>query len=206
MTDIEGSNRPDRDDRDRRRLRDDLYRLLQAAIGDAGVKRRRVSVHDTGDGCMMLFRPEVPKARVLQAVARDLPRRLHAHNRVVEPPLQLRLRVVVHAGEIDWDERGPLGGDLSDAFRLLDAAVVRERLAATRAPMVLVVSQTIYHSVVQRGYGGIAAGSFSQVLVREKEFEESAWVHVPAAPAPEEAGAAGRRRVRRWAVAVAAAG
>jgi Ca-activated chloride channel family protein len=206
LTDIEGSNRPDRDDRDRRRLRGALYRLLEAALRDAGVKRRRASVRDTGDGCMMLFRPEVSKARVVQAVARDLPRRLRAHNRSADPPLQLRLRVTVHAGEIDWDERGPLGGDLNDAFRLLDAAAVRERLATAQAPMVLVASETIYHGVVQRGYGGLAADSFSQVQVREKEFDQRAWIHVPVEPETDDAGADERRRVRWWAIAVAVAG
>ena len=210
ITDIEGSNRPDRDDRDLRRLRDAQYRLLYEALDDAGVKRRRGSTHDTGDGCMILLRPEVPKALVLRAVARELPRRLRAHNREAGERLRLRLRVAVHAGEIDWDENGPLGGDLSDAFRLLDSGILRERLSATEAPMVLAVSWTIYHSVVQRGHGGIDPASFTHVVVREKEFDEGAWIHVPAEPdgpgadadaAPAaDAGAAARRR---WAAAAA---
>jgi Ca-activated chloride channel family protein len=209
ITDIEGSNRPDRDDRDRRQLRDALYRLLDEALRAAGVRRRRTSTHDLGDGCLILLRPEVPKALVLRAVALELPRRLRAHNRQAAERLRIRLRVAVHAGEIDWDENGPLGGDLSDAFRLLDSAVLRERLRAVEAPMVLVVSRTIYHSVVQRGHGGIDPASFVRAMVHEKELDEEAWVHVPAEPAdPDaEAAAAGDARPRRrWIVAAAAGG
>jgi Ca-activated chloride channel homolog len=209
ITDIEGSNRPDRDDRDRRHLRDALYRLLDEALRAAGVRRRRTSTHDLGDGCLILLRPEVPKALVLRAVSLELPRRLRAHNRQAAGRLRIRLRVAVHAGEVDWDENGPLGGDLSDGFRLLDSAVLRERLRAADAPMVLVVSRTIYHSVVQRGHGGCDPASFARVMVHEKELDEEAWVHVPAEPADPEAeevdGGDARPR-RRWIAAAAAGG
>ncbi|MGH3558002.1 MAG: hypothetical protein ACRDTK_11035, partial [Mycobacterium sp.] len=67
----------------------------------------------------------------------------------------MRVRVVLHAGEVHYDANGCFGEALDVAFRLLDAARVKQALRETPDPLVLVVSGDIYSSVVRHGYDGI---------------------------------------------------
>ena len=70
---------------------------------------------------------------------------LAEHNAAVrEPELRMRLRAVVHAGEVHDDDRGFYGDDIDAAFRLLEAPTVKRALRdAPEAPLVLVVSEEI---------------------------------------------------------------
>ncbi len=67
---------------------------------------------------------------------------------------RIRVRVVVHAGEVQSDGHGNFGEALDVAFRLLDSAEAKEALRRTSAPLALVVSEDIYHSIVRHGYEG----------------------------------------------------
>lgn len=68
---------------------------------------------------------------------------------------QLRIRVVVHAGEVHYDANGCFGETLDIAFRLLDAAHVKKALQAAADPLILVISGDIYRAIVRHGYDGI---------------------------------------------------
>lgn len=68
---------------------------------------------------------------------------------------QLRIRVVVHAGEVHYDANGCFGETLDIAFRLLDAAHVKKALQAATDPLILVISGDIYRAIVRHGYDGI---------------------------------------------------
>ena len=54
----------------------------------------------------------------------------------------------MHAGEVHYDTWGPLGEAIGITFRLTDATPVKTTLATTTAPLVLVVSQDIYRSLI----------------------------------------------------------
>ena len=79
---------------------------------------------------------------------------LAEHNAAVaEPALRLRLRAVLHAGEIHDDGWGFYGEDLDVAFRLLNSPSVKKALKDTpTSPLVLVVSEAIHYGIVQQGY------------------------------------------------------
>jgi hypothetical protein len=86
----------------------------------------------------------------------------------------------VHAGDVHYDENGCFGEALDLAFRLLDAPAVKKALQAAASPLILVISEDIYRSVVRHRYPGIDQGSFRR-LVRVQIAGERypGWVHSP---------------------------
>jgi hypothetical protein len=87
------------------------------------------------------------------------------------------MRAAVHAGEVHYDGKGIFGEALDITFRLLDAPEVKSRLSETRAPLVLVVSDDIYRSVVRHCYEGIDRDAFQQLVrLRVAGEERRGWV------------------------------
>ncbi|MEV4318512.1 hypothetical protein [Actinocrispum sp. NPDC049592] len=138
-------------------LRRVMYELLEECLIAAGVPEEyRDPLVDRGDGILVLIHPvdEVPKTLLLSAVAPIL-ETLLSRNADQFPGQKLRLRAVVHAGEVHYDGRGCFGEALDVAFRLLDAEEVKERFRQVASPLLLVVSDDIHQSVVRHGYDGI---------------------------------------------------
>jgi hypothetical protein len=153
-------------------LRNKTYELFEVALRRAGVgKRHHDRFIDRGDGILALIHPvdQVPKAILLNRAVPVLNQLLSEYNaglpRDSQPQRQLRMRVVVHAGEVHYDANGCYGEALDVAFRLLDAASVKRALREIVDPLILVVSEDIYSSVVRHGYDGINHHAF-QPLVR----------------------------------------
>ncbi|MEV4314913.1 hypothetical protein [Actinocrispum sp. NPDC049592] len=141
----------------RGRFRSDMYDLLQSALGAAGIApQHHDPLVDRGDGVLALIHPhdDIPKTMLLTTVVPALARMLAEHN-AHNPHRSFRLRAVLHAGEVHHDSRGCYGEDLDLACRLLDAPAVKHHLEQSIAPVVLVVSEHIYHSVIRHGYDGI---------------------------------------------------
>jgi class 3 adenylate cyclase len=93
---------------------------------------------------------------------------------------QLRVRVVVHAGEVHYDANGCFGEALDVAFRLLDAARVKNMLRDAAGSLILVVSGNIYSSVVRHGYDGIDQRSFHPLVrVIVAGTRHSGWIYLP---------------------------
>jgi class 3 adenylate cyclase len=188
--DIEQSTR--RRDPDKAELRRKLYELFDEALRSAGVHRRyRDRFIDRGDGILALIHPvdQAPKALLLNRAIPALTQLLTGYNaslpRASQQQLQLRVRVVVHAGEVHYDANGCFGEALDIAFRLLDAAGVKKSLQAAADPLTLVVSADIYRSVVRHGYDGIDAGTFGhRPLVRVYVAGNCypGWIQVPRQP------------------------
>jgi hypothetical protein len=96
------------------------------------------------------------------------------------PEQRLRLRAVLHAGEVHQDIRGPFGEALDIAFRLLDAPEVKQAFRLSAGPLLLVVSDDIYKTIVRHGYDGIDERAFSlvtDVLVNDQHHR--GWVCLP---------------------------
>ena len=123
---------------------------------------------DRGDGILALIHPvdEVPKALLLNRTVPLLSGLLTDYNASLpqrsQQQLQLRVRVVMHAGEVHYDTNGCFGEALDVAFRLLDAARVKRALREMADPLILVVSGDIYSSIVRQGYGSIDHETFHQ--------------------------------------------
>jgi tetratricopeptide (TPR) repeat protein len=177
--DIEGSTRPDRRDSDRLRMRSALYRLLEQALDRARIERGAYQCSDQGDGILVLLSPEVPKTRVLPWLILRLAAGLNRYNRTATPRCRLRLRAVLHAGEVASDAHGHASKDLNLTFRLLDSDALRTPLADASTSLVLLVSQSIYGDIVQQGYHDIDAEAFRPLQVVAKETHTLAWLYLP---------------------------
>jgi hypothetical protein len=203
--DIEQSTR--RPDPVKAELRRMMYELFETALRSAGIQRQhRDRFVDRGDGVLALIHPvhRAPKAVLLNQAIPALSRLLADYNAGLpagRPQRMLRVRAVVHAGEVAYDANGCFGEALDIAFRLLDAALVKRTLRTAGDPLILVVSEDIYRSVVRHGYDGIDRDAFQpMVRVQVGGSRHCGWVQLPGPAAPprvaELAGyrAAGRLR------------
>jgi hypothetical protein len=71
---------------------------------------------------------------------------------------------VIRAGEVHYDQQGCFGESLDIAFRLLDAPEVKANLQQTKIPLSVVVSDTIYQSIVRHGYPGITEQTYKRAV------------------------------------------
>ena len=184
--DIEDSTR--RTNTVKEELRQLVYRLVVEALGVAGIDDHYYDPFtDRGDGVLVLVRPadEFPKPLLLSCLIPALAKLLAAHNSgipLAEQPRVLRLRAVIHAGEVHYDGKGFYGEDLDVAFRLLDAPRFKAHLRSATAPLALVASDYIYQSIIRHGYDGIDDREFFPlVTVSVGDQRRKGWVHFPSA-------------------------
>jgi class 3 adenylate cyclase len=168
-------------------LRIMLYELFDAALRSAGIHRyHRDPFSDRGDGLLALIHPvdRAPLTLLLSRVVPLLGRLVDNYNTGLpprsRPERQLRMRVVVHAGEVNYDGNGCFGAALDTAFRLLDAPAAKRALATASGPLLLVVSEEIWRSVVRHGHDGMDLGPcHRQVSVRVGGERRSGRVFLP---------------------------
>jgi hypothetical protein len=168
-------------------LRSKTYELFEKALHMSGIdKRHRDRFIDRGDGILALIRPidQVPKSLLLNRAVPLLNRLLGEYNAALprhsQPQRQLRIRVVMHAGEVHYDANGAFGEALDVAFRLLDAVPVKRALRGMADPLILVVSEDIYSSVVRHGYEGIDRQAFHQLVrVQVAGRRYPGWIQLP---------------------------
>ena len=192
--DIEGSTM--RTDPVKGELRRAIYDLLEHALEAVGITGNLLEpLADRGDGILALARShdDVPKTALLDRLIPLLAALLAEHNaQAAHPALRLRVRAVVHAGDIYLDRRGCYGEAIDVAIRLLDAPPVKKALQQATAPLVLVVSDEIYGAVVRHGY--VDADTYRPLAhVRVAGRPHRGWVHVPpVAPHGRRTGALGQ--------------
>jgi hypothetical protein len=168
-------------------LRGLIYTMFDEALRSAGIHpRHRDRFIDRGDGILALIRPvdQAPKALLLNRAIPAFSQLLAEHNaslpRSSRTQRQLRVRVVVHAGEVNYDANGCFGEALDVAFRLLDAARVKNMLRDTAGSLILVVSENIYSSVVRHGYNGIDQRAFRPLVrVIIAGNRHLGWINLP---------------------------
>lgn len=184
-------------------IRRAMYDLVEHALEAAAITGDCLEpLTDRGDGVLVLIRPhdEVPKTVLLDRLVPLLAARIAEHNAQAPlPALRIRLRVVMHAGEVHLDMRGWYGEAIDVAIRLLDAPPVKRALKQAAAPLVLVVSNEIYTGLVCQGY--VSEDSYRRLVrVQVGNRWHHGWVHVPQpaagafAPAGVGAAAAPDRR------------
>jgi class 3 adenylate cyclase len=183
--DVEGSTT--RTNPAKARYRQAMYDLFEAALEASGIARHyRDPMIDTGDGILVLIRPvdQAPKTVLLTTFVPTLTVLLSRHN-TERPEHQLRMRVAVHAGDVHYDTRGCFGEALDITFRLLDAPEVKGRLSKTAGPLVLVVSDDIYRTLIRHQYDGIDDRAFEPIVrVQVGTHRHRGWIHVPSPRVP----------------------
>jgi class 3 adenylate cyclase len=184
--DIEGSTT--RTNMARAQLRNTMYDLLEEALMLAGISEQYRDLVDRGDGVLVLIRPvdDLPKTTLLNTVIpalSDLLSRLETER----PEHSFRMRAAMHAGEVHYDKRGIYGEDIDITCRLLDAPEVKVKLKVANAPLVLVVSDHIYASLIRHGYDGIDSSTFEPIVQFQMgKLRRHGWVQVPGASAHQQ--------------------
>lgn len=179
LVDIEGYSHPGRTNLVRARLRDTLYLLLEKAIGHLDITAGHYETKDQGDGVLVLFHPDVPKNRLLHPLITELAQGLVTYNAAAPQREQLRLRVVVHAGELLSDEHGYFGEDLDEAFALVNSQSLRTCMTQTTHPLLRLVTDRIYRGIVRHEPAGIDPASYRPIRIRTKGKKVYAWLQVP---------------------------
>jgi hypothetical protein len=182
VVDIEGSTK--RTNLVKGELRYYLYLLLDQALKLTGITVGHLEpLTDRGDGALILIEPhdDVPKTLVLNTLLPVLTALLLEHNEAVSrPDLRLRLRAVVHAGEVHRDKWGFYGDDIDTACRLLDLPKLRRTLReAVASPLVLAVSEEIFNGIV-RQYNPDEETYQPLGRIRVGNRSRRGWTHVPA--------------------------
>jgi hypothetical protein len=167
-----------------------MYTAVRGAVEDASIDWDECRRYDRGDGVQVLFPADVAKADVGGTVIRRLAERIREHNADRGPSdVRLRLRAVLHAGDLERDKFGWTGYPLVVAARLLDSAELHSVLfRADAADLALIVSRTWYETIVRHNKGGVQSSTYRPVDVDVNGVIEPAWVHVPGyhtPPAPE---------------------
>lgn len=167
------------------RLSRALTDIVHHGLERAGLQEMVREFEDhSGDGLAFGFDPShVPF--VLSPFADVLNTSLQEHNAGSGP--RLRLRMSVHIGPVPRTPGLPGDGNAaprSETHRLLDSVPARDWLARAdehATPLVLIVSETVYRTVVVGGYCALPPARFTKVRaeVTGKDFARTAWIYVP---------------------------
>ncbi|MEU8235356.1 hypothetical protein AB0C12_37695 [Actinoplanes sp. NPDC048967] len=156
-------------------VRRDLYAILSRALELSGVGAASVRKEDRGDGVYLLISADVSKRLLIDPFIAALDDELG--ERPVGQP-GLRLRLVVHHGEVLLDEQGSSGGAVDTAFAMVDSPQLREALrSAKRGRIAVVVPDDLYLSVV-RGYPRPDPQRFRMRQLETKRGRLRTWVTV----------------------------
>ncbi len=174
--DVAGSG--GRDDVLQLRMRADLREIVSDTLALQSLDLAALDHSDLGDGIRLII-AEVSPAVLLNPFAPNLATALRQHRKAASDAARLRLRVAITTGLLHRDAAGWAGAPLVECARMLDAALVRQVLAADdRVDLVLVVSRAVYDGVVRHGYG-LDPDSFHPADIAEKETRATVWIHVP---------------------------
>jgi hypothetical protein len=179
--DLEGSTK--RTNPVKGELRRAMYQLMDRALAATEIAGQHLEEPaDRGDGMLILIRPhdDVPKTALLGRLIPALTTLLAEHNAAApHPSLRMRLRVVIHAGDVHLDDWGFYGEELDVAFRLLDAPAVKRTLgAASLSPLVLVISDEIFRTIIRHGY--LDEGQYQPLVrIRVADQQRRGWVSMP---------------------------
>ena len=181
--DIEGFADRRRTNPDQIAVRAGLYRCLRTAFARSSIAWDSCYHEDRGDGALVLVPPEIPKAWLVTRFPRELSDALRSHNDAHAAEARIRVRLVVHGGEVHQDGYGVAGMAVNAAFRLLEAPALKQALAESPGLIALIASRWFYDEVIRHAPESHPA-AYRQVRVCVKETDELAWIRLPGSPSP----------------------
>jgi len=183
VVDVENSS--SRPDPDLMALRTALYEIVDDALARSPITPGQWVREDRGDGIMLLFASAVQKIDIVDPLLDHLVTALLRHNHGTALDKWMRLRVALHAGEVQRDQAGWGGAALTLTFRLSAARPVKEALArAPRAQCVIVASHEFYDSVIRHGHRSIDPANYRPIWIPLGNDSVRAWVRIPGYEVP----------------------
>ena len=192
IVDVERFGDPARTNAHQLAVRDGMYQALRQSFSSGCISWADCVTEDRGDGVLVFVPSVVPKSWLVTRLPAYLAEALARHNAAHPEQERIRLRMVLHAGEVHQDPHGFAGVSINRAFRLIEAPASRTALRDSSGVVALIVSDWFYDEVV-RHHPAAAPSCFRQVHVVMKETEITAWVRVlesGEAPARHDTGQA----------------
>ncbi len=159
-------------------LRRGMYSSVEQAFSVAGIPWADCYQEGAGDSILALAPATVGKGAFAEKLPGALVSALKAHNANHPPEERIRLRLVLHAGEVSRDPRGVTGPAIIHAFRLLDSAPLKEALRDSTSVLGIAASAWFYDEVI-RHRPQYAPDEYEQVVVDVKETNGIAWIRLP---------------------------
>ena len=177
IVDVENFGDPARTNADQLIVRDTMYEVLGQSFARAGIDWDGCEAEDRGDGVMVLVSPFVPKSWLVTMLPAYVAESLIRHNAACTAQTRIRLRMALHAGEVQPDRNGSTSTSLIRSFRLIEAPPLKAALRQSSGVVALIVSDWFYDEVV-RHHEAAVPSRFRQVRVAVKETEMTAWIRV----------------------------
>lgn len=181
LVDVASFTAPDRTARHHTVVRNGLYEALRGAFADVGVEWDACHHEDRGDGAMILVPPEVPALSLADPLLDRVVAALRDHNAIHAAEASIRLRLVLHSGQVSLDAEGASGLALNFAFRLLDAQVVKTRLRDSKGILAVVASEDFYRDVITQNPAA-ASDDYQHILAEREGFSSGAWLRLLGRP------------------------
>lgn len=177
-------------------LREGMYQSVEQAFLQSGIPWEDCYQEGAGDGILALAPATVTKGVFAEKLPVALVSALQAHNLTHPPEERIRLRLVLHAGEVTRDGRGVTGPAIIHAFRLLDSPPLKEALRESTGVLAIVASDWFYDEVI-RHHAEYAPGEYTRAAVDVKETNGFGWIRLPDGERrePEEKHEVARRPV-----------
>jgi CRP-like cAMP-binding protein len=181
FTDIANFGDPRRDDDDRRVVRESLYTMLRESFEGSHVSWASCVHEDRGDGVLIIAPATVSTVPLVDPLLPLLAFKLKRHNRRATDRVRIQLRVAVHVGPVLQDGNGLSGQALIHTARMLDAPILKESLAITRADLAVMASAHVYDTVIRHTPGLVDPGAFRRVRYQVKEAKIISWMYLAGA-------------------------
>ena len=175
--DVEGFGDRRRTNRNQLAIRDGLYGAMQEAFHEAGIPWNDRDHEDRGDGMFILVGSEVPKSLFVESLPSALVSALRRHNEAHSHLERIRLRMALHAGEVNYDKHGATAFSINFTFRLLDSHPVKEALAGSPGVLAVIASSWFFEEVIR--HSTTHAAEYYPVPVVVKETTTTAWICCP---------------------------
>ena len=179
VVDVEKFGDHSRTDAQRVTIHGGLYDLLHEAFQAAGISWGSCYCEDRGDGVMVLAPPDIPKVLFSDHLPYHMASALHRYNLAHSAEERIRLRMALHAGEVTIDSNGVVSSAVNMAFRLLDAALLKEALQNySGGALALIASSRFYFEVI-RNSPKFCTGVYSPIPADVKETSTIGWITMP---------------------------
>ena len=175
--DVEGFGDRHRTNRNQVAIRDGLYRSMREAFAQAGIPWADCDHEDRGDGMFILIDPEVPKSLFVESLPSALVVALRAHNNAHPDLERIRLRMALHAGEVNLDKHGATATSINLTFRLLESEPIKAVLAESPGVLAVITSSWFFEEVVRHSAADAAA--YRPIPVAVKETTTTGWICLP---------------------------
>jgi hypothetical protein len=177
LVDVASFTRPDRTRAHQTAVHDGLYVVLKQAFAEARIDWAACYNEDRGDGVMILVPAEVPAVVLADQLLERLVAALREHNAIHVPEASIRLRLVLHSGQVRLDAAGAVGPALNFAFRLLAAPVAKQTLRESTGMLAVVSSEEFYKDVISQE-PATAPESYRRIHVEFDSFASGAWLRL----------------------------